>query len=227
MAASNYPPCNQEAISKQKESDEEMNDSDLDYLDLTDVDSGSNCFKELDIAYNAIGISEDIHNKRLVLAKAREWLVFANNSNRNPPFCYIKMRCTPDLGDKQAEERFQSAVQNAYDDARKSFIQKTIETLDQIIHEKTEEITAVRKNAIEEIGTLSKGAGEARKTLYRKLGELKDSKDNELKEYKGEIRANKYTVEKRSDLTRPRTESNATNFKRGGDRGRGRNGRRW
>ena len=177
MDASNYPPCNQEAISKQQESDDEINNSDFDYLDLTDVDSGSNNFRELDITYNAIGISEEIHNKRLVLAKAREWLVYANNSSRNPPFCYIKMRCTPDLGDKQSEEKFQAAVQKAYADARKTFIQNTIESLDQMIQEKTEEITSVRKNAVNEIGSSSKGAGDARKTLYRKLGELKDCKE--------------------------------------------------
>ena len=117
------------------------------------------------------------HNKRLVLAKAREWLVYANNSSRNPPFCYIKMRCTPDLGDKQSEEKFQAAVQKAYADARKTFIQNTIESLDQMIQEKTEEITSVRKNAVNEIGSSSKGAGDARKTLYRKLGELKDCKE--------------------------------------------------
>lgn len=184
MEASNYPPSNQEAFITE---DNDF-DSDFDDLDLTEENEESDRQNELDIAFDAVNQIREKYDDRLDVAKAREWMVYAKRSNKTPPFCYIKLRCTPNFRKKDIEETFNKSVQEIYEETKTLFYTKTIEVMDRIIKEKGEEAAAIRKRAKENIGAKTTSAGEARKTLHLKLNELKGKCDREINEHKNEIR---------------------------------------
>ena len=197
MEASSYPPSNQEALFKE---DVDF-DSDFDELDLTEENGESDQQNELDIAFEAVNKIREKYDERLEIAKAREWLVYAKRSHKIPPFCYIKLRCTPNFTKKEVEEAFTKSVQEISEETKNVFYSKTIEVMDKIIREKGEEASTIRKKAKEDIGAKTKSAGEARKTLHSKLNALKDKCDKELNEHKNEIRTVAYSGfgEKRSE----------------------------
>ena len=175
------PPPNQEAIT------DEFNDSDFDDMDLTDIrdDSGP---PPIDIAFEAVNKIEDIMNQRLYIAKAREGMAYGKTSMNLPPFANFNARCTPDLGTSVANEIFKELMCGIIEESKKGFIDRTIQALDQLLDEKKNAITNIRREAREKLGTGSKSAGTARTLLYKKLGELKDENDKKLAEFKAEIR---------------------------------------
>lgn len=226
------PPCNQEALQHSSFQDdmEDMEDSDYDNLELTDLKNSESCNKEYDIAFQAIGEIEEIYKEQLTIAKAREWLALGHSTKKVPPFCFFRIRCTPKLGNDKLEELFKETVDETINLVSKTFYEKTIEKLDSFIKEKKNEITNKRQTAKAKIGALTPASGDARNTMYRKLGEIKNIIDNDLKKHKLDIRTSTYnsTVKKDSnsdcynEVKRGKDHSIPKRLGRGGGRGRGR-----
>ncbi|CAG2229570.1 unnamed protein product [Mytilus edulis] len=183
---SSHPPLNQEALAIAAN---EMNDSDFDDLDLTDLNDNTGP-PPIDIAFEAVNRIEEVMGQRLGIAKAREGMVYGKTSNNMPPFCHLNMRCTPDLGNVEMNNLFRDQMKNITEETRNTFTDRIIRTLDGFLEEKKETITTIRREAKEKIGTTSKSAGTARSIMYKKieLNMLKDHNDRKLAEFKAAIR---------------------------------------
>ena len=180
MAESQLP-SNQEALFE--------DDSDFNDLDLTECNT-PNQIPPIDIAFQAIKDIEILMEQRLNIAKAREGMVYGRSSKHLPPYCHVNLKCKPDLGGTEENQRFTNMIDSLIEETQNNFMTKCIDMLDTMIDEKKDKITHIRREAKDKIGTTTKAGGSARSMLYKKLGELKDDNDKKLAEFKTQIRCN-------------------------------------